>query len=61
MLFAVLGSIPSICKEPFAKGINPVIALNRVDFPPPFGPTTATNFPSVTENVTSSKASVSSY
>ncbi|MDA9275626.1 hypothetical protein N9Q11_01620 [Acidimicrobiia bacterium] len=35
--------------------------MNNVDFPPPFGPTTATSFPSVIEKVTSSRARASPY
>jgi hypothetical protein len=30
----------------------PEIVLNKVDFPAPFGPTTVTNWPSFTDNVT---------
>ena len=60
-LLASLGCNPFIVRDPCDKGVMPVIALNSVDFPPPLGPTTATNFPSVIEKVTSSRASASPY
>ena len=41
---------------PPAAGTIPEIALNSVDFPAPFGPTTVTNWPSFTDSVTSDSA-----
>jgi hypothetical protein len=43
-------------KEPSVRGVNPASALNNVDLPPPFGPTTATFLPLFIEKLTLSKA-----
>ena len=45
--------------EPLVIGIRPVIALNKVVLPPPFGPTTAMRLFLFTEKLTSSKINVS--
>ena len=45
--------------EPLVLGIRPVIALNKVVLPPPFGPTTAMRLFLFTEKLTSSKINVS--
>ncbi|MDA9728614.1 hypothetical protein N9U46_01490, partial [Acidimicrobiaceae bacterium] len=47
---------PSIFKEPSVRGISPASALNNVDLPPPFGPTTATFLPLLIEKLTPSRA-----
>ena len=48
--------IPLIFNDPLTTGARPAKALNKVDLPPPLGPTTATFFPLVMEKVTSSSA-----
>ena len=42
--------------RPANAGTTPLIALNSVDLPAPFGPTTVTNFPSLTDSDTSNSA-----
>src|SRR5207248_4041779 len=37
---------------PASGGTTPLIVLNNVDFPAPFGPTRVTNLPSATDSVT---------
>src|SRR5262245_47659844 len=49
-------SSPSNVIVPDTGGTTPLIVLNRVDFPAPFGPTSVTKRPSGTDRVTSVRA-----